>query len=536
MQATRTGVVLVGAVVFLALAAAVLLPLAADSPVLGLSSTKLSLEPEGTEDISAWSIPGGKTYSDIEWSSSDETVVTVTGGTVKGVGLGTATVTASVAGISSDCLVTVSETVEDNLTVYNPYSADYDCAVLSGEGFLGDSSHGGVLALTYNEGGYVIISLAGYTWDWYGSAEKPLGNPESDFNRIVMKVLKDESEVAVSEYLFTSGSGHVFTTADGITYNSTAYTADMFVKGLSAGEYTAEFDMYKNSDDSDPTATVTGSFELREGDGRYDTTSEYTRSYAWRAAPDDTASAKTFSMNVTYSYSDYWNSVMKSKQKNIYYSNGLKNCTANTELIGFCTVDSSVTALGESLKTAFSEQYPALSTEGQEYAQFLLGFMQVSTVYEHDYAQNYNCADPESYTDVWAFPSMTLYTGMGDCEDTSILLTALYRHAGYDAGFYVFDDHVMSAVGLGTYDDYGVDAYLDKCVSEGIGYYPCETTCISPVFYIDDKSQPGKKVWTYSASFSDKTTIEKYTTHSYRLVGCVMKDQMGTDYQFIKME
>lgn len=521
--------VIVGALIYFSLPAFISEP---EYP-LGLSSTKLSLEVDDTEELTVWSLPKGTAYSEISWSSDDESVVSVSGGTVKALKTGTARITASVGGYRDDCIITVSDTVEHSFTAYNPYSDRYDYAVLSGEGFLGDGTNGGTLALAFNEGGYVLVSLAGYTWDWYTGTTKALGNPETDFNRISMRILSGDTAVAVSEYTFiSSDEGHTFVTVDGITYNSSSSTSVIYAKGLKYGDYSVEFSLYKGSGDLTPVTTVSGNFSLCEGDGRYDTTYEYSRSYAWRAAVDDSAPAKQFSMTLTYRYSDYWNGVLMSKLCNIYYSNGLQNHRSIDQMTGFCTTDASVTALQENLKAKYQAAFPLLAADGQEYSQFLLSFTQLTKVYEYDYNQNYNCASVNNGTDVWAYPSMTLYTGMGDCEDTSILLCTLFRLAGYDAGLIVLEDHVMASVCLESCTDYGTDATIDKAVYHGDEYYLCETTVISPVFY-KDTSTPGSTIYTYSASFNDKLLIESYD-HSYRLVGCPV-GSLYEEYQFIKL-
>lgn len=45
-------------------------------------------------------------------------------------------------------------------------------------------------------------------------------------------------------------------------------------------------------------------------------------------------------------------------------------------------------------------------------------------------------------------PIETLYHRGGDCEDTSILCTALFDAAGYRAGVFVIPGHTMAAVAL----------------------------------------------------------------------------------------
>ena len=520
--------IIVGALIFFSLPTFISEP---EHP-LGLSSTKLSLEVGDTEDLTVWSLPDGKKYSDISWSSDDESIVSVSGGTITAIKTGTAKITATAGDYRDDCIVTVSDSVEKPFTAYNPYSDRYDYAILSGEGFVGNGTTGGTLALTFNEGGYILISLAGYTWDWYTLTTNALGNPESDFNKINMQILSGDNVIAVSDYSFsTETEYHTFSTVNGITYNSTSCTSVIYAKGLQYGEYTVKFNLYQNSSDLLPLATVTGTFSLCQGDGRFDTTSQYDRSYAWRAAVNDSAKAKQFAMTLTYDYADYWNEMMLSKLGDIHYSNGLQNHKSVNEMPGFCVADSSVVKLQAALKEKFLAAFPTLPTDGQEYAQFLLSFVQISKVYEYDYAQNYNCTNHLDATDVWAFPSMTLYTGMGDCEDTSILLDTLYRLAGYGSGLIVLDDHVMGSVCLDSCTNYGTDASIDKAVYHGKKYFLCETTCISPVFF--KKTTGSQEIYTYSASFDDKLTIQLYS-HSYRLVGCVV-GTLYEEYQFLEL-
>ena len=79
-------------------------------PVSGISLNKTTLELplEKTETLTATVIPSDATLrGEITWSSSNTQVATVDGGKVTAVGMGTATITASLEGFKAECNVTV---------------------------------------------------------------------------------------------------------------------------------------------------------------------------------------------------------------------------------------------------------------------------------------------------------------------------------------------------------------------------------------------------------------------------------------------
>ncbi len=72
---------------------------------ISLDKTEVTVAPEATTTLVATTSPAGAT---VTWESSDETVATVSNGTVTGVAEGTATITATNGTASANCLVTVS--------------------------------------------------------------------------------------------------------------------------------------------------------------------------------------------------------------------------------------------------------------------------------------------------------------------------------------------------------------------------------------------------------------------------------------------
>lgn len=78
--------------------------------------------------------------------------------------------------------------------------------------------------------------------------------------------------------------------------------------------------------------------------------------------------------------------------------------------------------------------------------------------------------DSTGHEEYWRYPIETLGDGEGDCEDTSVLLAALLRRAGFSCALLHFPGHV--AVGVQIPDDVP-GTYLDV---DGRNYYYCETT------------------------------------------------------------
>ena len=68
----------------------------------------------------------------------------------------------------------------------------------------------------------------------------------------------------------------------------------------------------------------------------------------------------------------------------------------------------------------------------------------------------------------WAFPSETLYKGIGDSGDLAVLTASILRSCGYDAGIAVIHGEAFVAVSVQEYTDTGgVDGLHLVRVSEG---------------------------------------------------------------------
>ena len=162
---------------------------------------------------------------------------------------------------------------------------------------------------------------------------------------------------------------------------------------------------------------------------------------------------------------------MKSYDGLIYYTNGIASARYESECVSFTSSGKSVTDLEEALRTEFESKYPSYASDSVKYAQFIFSFLQIRFFYESDYTQYYDCESSHSSgTDVWAYPEMTLYSGIGDCEDTASLLSSLFKAAGYDSALIVLPNHMMGALVL---EDYSYEASFEY---GGKKYYFCEST------------------------------------------------------------
>ena len=129
----------------------------------------------------------------------------------------------------------------------------------------------------------------------------------------------------------------------------------------------------------------------------------------------------------------------------------------------FVVVDKYITSLAEQFK-ALQAKYGWTDIET---AGCILAFTQYIP-YQYD-------SDTHGESEYWNFPVETLYLNMGDCEDTSILTSAIYKAMGYESALILMSGHMAVGI-LGT----DLSGYSDfkkshKTFSKS-GYYYGETT------------------------------------------------------------
>lgn len=167
----------------------------------------------------------------------------------------------------------------------------------------------------------------------------------------------------------------------------------------------------------------------------------------------------------------------------------------------FVTVDAPVQRLVNALADGYRAVYGRdVSLTDQRYADYLLSFVQcyitypptVSSVngsYVWDDAGN---GDIYLYgeEEYWAYPLETLHTKQGDCEDTTILLCAIYSAAGFGSAMVTVPEHMLAGVELEGFqprvNNPGLVFTAKRIPDHEFNLYFCETTFKNavPVGYV----------------------------------------------------
>lgn len=209
-----------------------------------LSQDNIKLEPGEIAQITAEVIPNNATDTGIIWTSSNENVATVVGGTITAVGTGTVTITATAtdgSGASASCIVTVEGLVDAVVTLASdevfptwtsasvfkrsktPYDANNP-----------DNLSGQYKKLTKTTGSYIVetwVDANGTQW-WYCKAKTvqlPVAAGKIFYNFVTTNTiqeiyLNDFDTSRVSQFLY--GEGSYPTKTYGLTHYSTYYPSD----------------------------------------------------------------------------------------------------------------------------------------------------------------------------------------------------------------------------------------------------------------------------------------------------------------------
>ena len=286
--------------------------------------------------------------------------------------------------------------------------------------------------------------------------------------------LTDENHTAYTT--LSNGSGYVQYTGDSIAKTDLI----MYYISQMPGEYKISVKCYiDNNGQHIYKTTYSGSVTY---------VGEITEKYTWKYL------GKTYNAQVSFNFADY-----------LHYKNLNKNSRAVTtysKVVSFITYsDPTVIELANALKKA----YGGNNTAGQDFASFILAFVQIC----FDYPPYIDTLSADMYQygqdEYFAYPLEAIYYGMGDCEDTSILAAALFEACGYDAGVLILPGHAMAAVGLNSYTPEVYSHYLFEMISKtinGVTYYACETTIDPPTPFqgiglVDSSGDNGKPYSSY---------------------------------------
>ena len=405
------------------------------------------------------------------WSSSDTSVVTVSYMkdcdnnfvVLKGISEGSATVTASSRGCDRTISVTVSADAPANeLKVYNQNSQSKRYALLEGNGF-----EDGVLSLAFNYKGMPVISMCGYTTEMLSKSPANIGNARVDFKNVDI-TLKDTTTntVVAHEQWAPSDSDDDYVSP--IIIPNEQFTVDH--------PYSVDYSITLKNE---TTYHVTGTITYKANDGKLDGTNMFPRAYAWKYGD------ATYSFNIHFPYglySRYHNQNGDYVIGNDTYSRNSK--VADYDETYFCRSNVITSAIADAVAKQYKKTYgESASLNDQQYADFLLAFAQICWTYEYDHHQYVGTTTTDD-VDYWAFPMETIYSGIGDCEDTSILCATLFYDAGYKSGVYSIPEHAMLAL--------HIDNYVTPTMGEGrelmcyyqkntnISFYGCESTSERP--------------------------------------------------------
>ncbi len=224
---------------------------------------------------------------------------------------------------------------------------------------------------------------------------------------------------------------------------------------------------------------------------------DITKTFAWKQAVSSTA-VYEYSVSYTYRFSDYLNRADD--------GDAVRHSSDSLEDSRFAVV-SDVKVLQERLLAEYvSVRGSAALTDGQDYADYLLSFVQCCIEYPDTIAQDddgkYRKADTGGNGDLflygkseyWAYPLETIHRGYGDCEDTCFLTAALFAAAGFDSAVATIPDHMVAAVALKDFSPRkvpsGVMLTSKTLTSTGTNLFFCETTTSSflPVGYLGTTS------------------------------------------------
>ena len=198
------------------------------------------------------------------------------------------------------------------------------------------------------------------------------------------------------------------------------------------------------------------------------------RDYNW------TYEGQKYSVSTSFELSEYMD--YKASQKGRRWINDYNRVTS------FVTIDDPVMMdLANSLKAAYKGDS---NVKDGYYANFILGFVQICFDYppysggskfstELDMSADKYLYGADEY---FAYPLETLYHGMGDCEDTSILAATLFYLCGFDAAVCVLPGHAVAGVVIEGYDTGYYQSSIFEVLTQtvdGKTYYGCETTANS---------------------------------------------------------
>ncbi len=404
------------------------------------------------------------TLDAMAWSCSDDSVLEVTPDPdstyssvmVRGLSPGTVTLTAQSGDHSHDCIVEVRDEAPANeLRVYNYNSESRRYALLSGPGF-----EDGILSFSFNVNGRGVVTMGGYTAEMLSKNPSAIGGAY-DFEKVVMTA--------------TDTSTNTVKASDTYDCTKAEYNLILNMGKLELGtRYDVDFHFYLFNDKD---YHVTGSLVYTANDGTIDCTSVFKRPFAWRYG------GSQYSFDLEFTYGDYYRYHLNALEGAYSWGGEIWNRSTWDNTSDFVRNNTILDEINANLESQYlAKKGSGASLTSMDYANFILAFAQIHWYYVYDHVQYTGGSEGEYFS----YPMETLYSGCGDCDDTTVLTAALFNGAGFQAGTFSLPGHAMAAVHVDDFTMPEYDAKYDEYMAytwlaDGTVYYGCETTADEPV-------------------------------------------------------
>jgi len=194
-----------------------------------------------------------------------------------------------------------------------------------------------------------------------------------------------------------------------------------------------------------------------------------TKEYSWTYLGKEYTATTSFDLSDYINYKDQNPGSKRTVQR---YSN----------VVSFVTYDDpAIKDLASSLSLAYNGDP---TVKNGDFANFILAFVQICFDYPPYSGSSMFWADMSAdrylygYNEYFAYPLETIFHNMGDCEDTSILASALFTACGFESAVAIVPGHALAGVAL---EDYNLGSHspayevLSQTI-DGLTYYACETT------------------------------------------------------------
>ncbi|MBP6021176.1 MAG: hypothetical protein KA502_01125, partial [Candidatus Methanomethylophilaceae archaeon] len=204
------------------------------------------------------------------------------------------------------------------------------------------------------------------------------------------------------------------------------------------GDYTVTVKCYKSESEYD--LYKDGGGNIQTYTGSYKCIGKLEKSYTWTYKSDKYSLSTTFDYNEYKKYSD--NKTVKRNASLDEYS----------VFSNYVVINDTVSDISGKLASEYKRVKGQNSDlTGQEYANFVLGYVQMCFYYPPNSGSVSGDKMMYGYDDYFAYPMETIFYGMGDCEDTSILAAALFKASGYKVAMGLLPGHAVVGVSLTSY-------------------------------------------------------------------------------------